>query len=64
MNLFCGKNYKHRQGLYKHKKACTFLQEMENKDSNINLSQSSDVKYLTSLVLEPDGHISLLGNTP
>ena len=49
---FCGKIYKHRQGLYKHKKTCSFLQAMENKDSNIILSQSNDVKYLTSLVLE------------
>jgi hypothetical protein len=49
---FCGKIYKYRQGLYKHKKICTSLHVMENKDSNTNLSQSNDVKYLTSLVLE------------
>ena len=51
----CGKNYKHRQGLYKHKKTCSFLfgneSENDTKDS-YNVSQASDVKYLTSLVLE------------
>ena len=50
---FCGKVYKHRQGLYKHKKICAFLDSDENKViENIKLSQSNDVKYLTSLVLE------------
>jgi len=42
----CGKVYKHRQGLYKHKKNCKFDSVIDNS------SQSSDVKYLTSLVLE------------
>jgi len=50
---FCGKVYKHRQGLYKHKKVCSFLDSDENKViENANISQSNDVKYLTSLVLE------------
>jgi hypothetical protein len=44
----CGKNYKHRQGLYKHKKTCTFISVSEND----NITETSDVKYLTSLVLE------------
>jgi hypothetical protein len=44
----CGKNYKHRQGLYKHKKTCTFIYVSEND----NITETSDVKYLTSLVLE------------
>jgi hypothetical protein len=49
---FCGKIYKHRQGLYKHKKLCNFIDSHENEYTNTNISQSNDVKYLTSLVLE------------
>jgi hypothetical protein len=45
----CGKTYKHRQGLYKHKKNCNFTPA--NKDDNLNILDS-DVKFLTSLVLE------------
>ena len=48
----CGKIYKYRQGLYKHKKICTFSIEPTNMDNNDNLLPDTEVKYLTSLVLE------------
>jgi len=49
----CGKIYKHRQGLFKHKKICNFAYCVENDNKNFdNVPEESDVKYLTSLVLE------------
>jgi hypothetical protein len=52
----CGKVYKHRQGLYKHKKICDYFNTTTNNDTDSDdnniISQVTDVKYLTSLVLE------------
>jgi len=49
----CGKIYKHRQGLYKHKKSCVFACGIENDNKTFeNVHEANDVKYLTSLVLE------------
>ena len=48
----CGKKYKERTGLWRHSKNCNDSNKIENNKEYDNLSQSSDVKYLTSLVLE------------
>jgi hypothetical protein len=43
----CGKEYVHRQGLYTHKRTCTYDEE-----SNTIISPIEEVKSLTSLVME------------
>ena len=51
----CGKKYKERTGLWRHSKNCNYSNysnKIENNKEYDILSQSSDVKYLTSLVLE------------
>ena len=45
----CGNEYKHRQGLWKHKKKC--CEKMSQKISN-NEPQNSEIKLLTNLVLD------------
>ena len=45
----CGNEYKHRQGLWKHKKKC--CEKMSQKLSN-NESQKSEIQLLTNLVLD------------
>jgi hypothetical protein len=48
----CGKEYKHRQSLYTHKKKCTINFDI-NKDENVILdSSANEVSVLTNLVLE------------
>jgi hypothetical protein len=48
-NCDCGKEYKHRQGLWKHKKThnCNVNAELSNDDNNVN-----DNTLLTNLVIE------------
>jgi hypothetical protein len=53
----CGKIYKERTGLWRHKKMCDYSNIDTNNNNNISddnniISQVTDVKYLTSLVLE------------
>ena len=43
----CGKEYKHRQGLWKHKKLCD-----ENNNVQKSSSEENQIKVLTSLVLD------------
>ena len=43
----CGKDYVHRQGLYTHKKTCTY-----DKEKNVIINPMEEVKTLTSLVME------------
>ena len=47
----CGKKYKHRQGLYLHKKTCQNLQETTVVDTPSNLS-NLDISLLTNLMIE------------
>ena len=44
----CGKNYKHRQSLYNHKKLCTFINE--NNCQNINDGELSDKQIIMMLI--------------
>jgi len=48
----CGKKYKERSGLWRHSKNCNYSNKIENNKEYDIHSQSNDVKYLTSLVLE------------
>ena len=43
----CGKEYKHRQGLWKHKKICD-----ENNNTQQSSSEENQIKVLTNLVLD------------
>jgi hypothetical protein len=44
----CGNEYKHRQGLWKHKKYCL----INSKPQSADITSDADVKILTNLVLE------------
>jgi hypothetical protein len=50
----CGKEYKHRQSMYNHKKKCVFIKEFikENNDESIDTPPSNELKMLTNLILE------------
>jgi hypothetical protein len=45
----CGNEYKHRQGLWKHKKKCDEKKSQTASEPN---SQSSDIKMLTNMVMD------------
>jgi hypothetical protein len=51
----CGKKYKDRTGLWKHKKTCDFVKQTDlhiiDNDNNDN-NDNSDISFLTNLVLE------------
>ena len=52
-NCDCGKEYKHRQGLWKHKKICFHIKNAENAENANTLSsvfEQNEVKILTELV--------------
>ena len=46
----CGNEYKHRQGLWKHKQNCEYIKNAENAESLTLLNEQNEVKILTELV--------------
>ena len=46
----CGYEYKHRQGLWKHKKKCYNLKNAENAENAETIEKQSEIKMLTELV--------------
>jgi len=46
----CGCEYKHRQGLWKHKKICNITKDAENAENAETLEKQSEIKMLTELV--------------
>jgi hypothetical protein len=44
----CGKKYKDRTGLWKHKRTCNLVKNLDNNNNNNN----NDITFLTNLVLE------------
>ena len=49
-NCECGKEYKHRQGLWKHKKICNSIENTENATPLSSSEKQSEIKMLTELV--------------
>jgi septation ring formation regulator EzrA len=49
-NCECGKEYKHRQGLWKHKKICDSIKNSENDPPISSSEKQSEIKMLTELV--------------
>jgi hypothetical protein len=49
-NCECGKEYKHRQGLWKHKKLCEYLKNPENPETLSLLDEQTEINILTQLV--------------
>jgi hypothetical protein len=45
----CGKKYKDRTGLWKHKRTCNLVKNLDNNNNNNN---NNDITFLTNLVLE------------
>jgi len=49
----CGKEYKHRQGLWKHQKTCQInFEKNGTTNCNTNGNTNSDIKMLTSMVMD------------
>ena len=42
----CGKSYKHRQGLWKHRTKCLMHNDVNNINSNIKLSEKEIIEIL------------------
>ncbi len=57
----CGKEYKHRQGLWKHKKYCDIKQNYEN-DNDKYIDDKTELKMLTELVKDVIKHNQELTN--
>jgi hypothetical protein len=49
-NCECGKEYKHRQGLWKHKKICDSIKNSENDTPISSSEKQNEIKMLTELV--------------
>jgi hypothetical protein len=48
----CGNTYKHRQGLWKHQKKCSIINEEIIEEKPATVSSESEIKLLTNLVLD------------
>jgi len=46
----CGNEYKHRQGLWKHKKNCNIINDAENAENAETVEKQNEIKMLTELV--------------